>query len=167
MLRMPFLLVIILYIFSNPPTSIAAQVEVIDGDTIKIDGINIRLFGIDAPELKQKCKDNKNIEWDCGKCAKAFLQGMLAISEVKCEAKGNDKYKRTVAICFVNGTDLNKEIVKAGYGIAYKQYSKKYAAEEVLAKTYKRGIWSGTFTTPGQYRKEKKNKTKSSLVKES
>ncbi len=163
MLSTRLLLTAILCIFFSPLPAIAAIVDVIDGDTIKIDGVNIRLFGIDAPELKQKCKDNKNFEWDCGKCAKAFLQGMLAISEVKCETQGNDKYKRTVAICFVNGTDVNKEIVKAGYGVAYKQYSMKYAEDEVLAKTHKKGIWSGQFTPPNEYRKAKKVKPKSEL----
>ena len=163
MLSTRLLLTVVLYTFISLTPAIAGHVDVIDGDTIKIDGVNIRLFGIDAPELKQKCKDNKNIEWDCGKCARAFLQGMLAISEVKCEAQGNDKYQRTVAICFINGTDVNKEIVKAGYGIAYKQYSKKYAEDEILAKAHKKGIWSGQFTLPNEYRKAKKLKLKNEL----
>ena len=80
MLSTRLLLTVVLYTFISLTPAIAGHVDVIDGDTIKIDGVNIRLFGIDAPELKQKCKDNKNIEWDCGKCARAFLQGMLAIS---------------------------------------------------------------------------------------
>ena len=163
MLSMRFLLMVILCIFFSLSAAIAGQVEVIDGDTIKIDGTNIRLFGIDAPELKQKCVDNKNIEWDCGKCAKAFLQGMLTISEVICEISGLDRYKRKIAICYVDGIELNREIVKAGYGIAYKQYSKKYEADEILAKTDKKGIWAGQFTPPNEYRKAKKSKPKNEL----
>ena len=41
------------------------SVKVIDGDTIKINGENIRLHGIDAPEMKQKCNPEKNVPF-CG-----------------------------------------------------------------------------------------------------
>ena len=57
------------------------KVSVIDGDTIKIENVKIRLFGIDAPEIKQKCKKvyfsiyliNFQKEYDCGQVSKKAL----------------------------------------------------------------------------------------------
>ena len=36
--------------------------KIIDGDTININNKKIRLHGIDAPELKQKCKKDVKVE---------------------------------------------------------------------------------------------------------
>ena len=45
-------------VFNNASAEIifAGYVKVSDGDTIKISKYKIRLYGIDAPEKKQKCK---------------------------------------------------------------------------------------------------------------
>ena len=44
-------------VVSGEIKSISGMAEVIDGDTIKIEKKKIRLFGIDAPETKQFCKE--------------------------------------------------------------------------------------------------------------
>jgi endonuclease YncB( thermonuclease family) len=41
--------------------------DIIDGNTIAIAGEAIRLYGIDAPELRQTCKDTEDRGWACGK----------------------------------------------------------------------------------------------------
>ena len=46
--------------------------HIIDGDSIRIADVEIRLQGIDAPEGKQMCKI-KGEEWACGKAAKETL----------------------------------------------------------------------------------------------
>ena len=48
----------LIYNFANSEEkeSIFGIAKVIDGDTIKINDKKIRLFGIDAPEIKQFCK---------------------------------------------------------------------------------------------------------------
>ena len=56
----------ILILLSLPNLSFSAEkiiigkAQVIDGDTIKINGKKIRLFGIDAPEKNQICSKNSN-----------------------------------------------------------------------------------------------------------
>jgi endonuclease YncB( thermonuclease family) len=107
---------------------------------------------------------SKYEEWDCGRCSKAFVEGMLAIGEITCEPTGIDKYKRTLATCFVNNIDINKEIVRAGYGLAYKQYSEKYTEDEDYARENKKGIWSGQFISPEEFRRQKQNKDIGKLV---
>ena len=60
---------------------ISGTAKVIDGDSIKIRNHRIRLLGIDAPELKQLCKDQNNKTYACGKASKIFLKSF--IEEVK------------------------------------------------------------------------------------
>ena len=45
---------------------IFGKAQVIDGDTIKINKKSIRLYGIDAPEMKQLCKDKYKVNYACG-----------------------------------------------------------------------------------------------------
>ena len=51
---------------------------------------------------------------------------------------------------------LNEIIVKNGWAIAYRYYSKDYVEEELYAKTKKIGIWKGSFEEPYIYRKKNK-----------
>ena len=45
---------------------LAGDVQVIDGDTIKIAGLTYRINGIDAPEAGQSCATQGGA-WNCGK----------------------------------------------------------------------------------------------------
>jgi hypothetical protein len=38
----------------------------IDGDTLEIHGTRIRLWGIDAPESSQLCRDDESLQYQCG-----------------------------------------------------------------------------------------------------
>ena len=57
---------------------------------------------------------------------------------------------------FCNGESVNALMVKEGMGIAYRYYSNDYIEEEEFAKINKRGIWSGQFIEPYQWRKGKR-----------
>ena len=124
-----------------------------DGDTIKISNNKIRLHGIDAPEKKQKCTKNKKI-YNCGVFATQALTKKIGKKLVKClTQKKKDRYNRFIGICFVEHEDLNKWMVRNGYAVAYKRYSKDYILDEEFAKTNKLGLWSGTFLNPEKWRK--------------
>ena len=45
-------------------------------------------------------------------------------------------------------------MVRNGYAVAYKKYSKKYLVSEDLAKNDKLGLWIGSFQMPWEWRKE-------------
>ena len=62
--------------FSSENT-IIGNARVIDADTIVIKEKKIRLFGIDAPELNQKCLDNRSKHYNCGKESKEFLTKII------------------------------------------------------------------------------------------
>ena len=126
---------------------------VTDGDTIKISNNKIRLHGIDAPERNQKCAKNSK-EYNCGTVATRALIKKIKKNIVKCIVQENkDRYDRFIGVCFIEKNDLNKWMVRNGYAIAYRRYSKDYILDEEFAKTNKLGLWSGTFLRPEIWRK--------------
>ena len=139
---------------------LAETIVVKDGDTIKVGIRNIRLYGIDAPESKQKCYYLNGNSWNCGLVAKQMLEELIGTKDVSCKLQSIDLYKREVAICYVEDQDINKLMVEKGYAIAYKQYSKKYVPNEALAKKRFAGIWNSSFMEPEQWRRYAKFRAK-------
>ena len=74
-------------------------------------------------------------------------------SEIKCVSSSKDRYKRYLATCYKDKTNLNKWMVRNGYAVAYKRYSKDYVRDEEFAKKNKLGMWQGSFSTPEKWRK--------------
>ncbi|MDC0437731.1 thermonuclease family protein, partial [Pelagibacteraceae bacterium] len=64
-----------------------------------------------------------------------------------------DRYKRYIGVCFLEDVNLNKWMVRNGYAVAYRRYSKDYIEDENYAKKNKIGLWSGYFTYPEKWRK--------------
>ena len=73
---------------------------------------------------------------------------------MSCKWKNKDRYKRFIAECFKNKTNINRWMVRNGYAVAYKKYSRKYLTFENLAKDDKLGIWIGSFQMPWEWRRE-------------
>lgn len=132
--------------------NVQKKIKIIDGDTIHINKIKYRLYGIDAPEMNQLCKV-KEENYMCGVKSKDFLVSLIANQSVKCEKKDIDRYKRIVAECFVGQTNINKELVRNGWALAYRDYSRDFINDEEFAKNNKLGIWKGTFIHPKKWRK--------------
>ena len=152
------ILSIILLFFSNFifAKTINGKPRIIDGDTIHIKSNKIRLHGIDAPETKQTCEID-NEDWDCGKQSTKELKNLINNQKVECITNDIDRYNRYVAICYVNEININKWMVKNGWAIAYRYYSKDYIVEEKYARDNKLGIWKSDFIEPYEYRKKNKN----------
>jgi endonuclease YncB( thermonuclease family) len=152
------LLVLVLVVFLHLNTKIIASeisgfAVVTDGDTIKILNNKIRLHGIDAPEKKQNCTKNAK-EYNCGIVATEALINKISKNVVKCLIQKNkDRYNRFIGVCFVDQENLNKWMVKNGYAVAYRRYSKDYILDEDSAKKNKLGLWSGVFLNPEKWRK--------------
>ncbi|MDA9090117.1 thermonuclease family protein [Pelagibacteraceae bacterium] len=132
---------------------ISGIANITDGDTIKILNKSIRLHGIDTPEKKQKCiKESK--KYNCGQDATNALIKKIDEKKVICKVQDKlDRYKRYIGICFKGEIDLNKWMVRNGYAVAYKRYSKDYIIDEEYAKKNKLGLWAGTFMLPEKWRK--------------
>jgi len=134
-------------------TDIKSQdIKITDGDTININGEKIRFSGIDTPELKQMCT-NEGVKNSCGIKAKQILVDKIADNTVSCVNEGKDRYKRTLAECFVNNKSLSSYLVRSGYAFAYRKYSNKFVIDEDYARINKIGMWSMEFEFPWDFRR--------------
>ena len=104
----------------------------------------MRLVGVDTPETKHP---NKPVEY-FGKEASAFTERMVHGKKVRLEYDQNrrDRYGRLLAYVYLeDGTFLNAEIVKQGYGHAYTRFPFKYLDDfrgyEKDARENNRGLW--------------------------
>lgn len=131
--------------------------RVIDGDTFVLSGAHIRLWGIDAPEKKQHCLRDGHVV-SCGQQAKMFLQKLLARDvTIDCSKVVNDRYRRIVARCALNGRDLGEVMVRNGWAVDYPRYSKRtYDIAQKQAMSDKAGMWAMRFTKPWYWRRNLK-----------
>lgn len=128
------------------------NVQVVDGDSLREAGVDIRLYGIDAPEYRQTCFDANRKEYPCGQKAAQTLRELVRGQNVTCSSLDTDRYHRAVSICRAGQLELNAEMVKQGWAVAYIQHSLNYVTTEATAKRAKRGLWAGTFEPPQDYR---------------
>ena len=151
-----------LFLFLNASADIIGEAKVTDGDTIVINDIRIRFTGSDAPESyffgkTQTCLDGKGREWECGNAATQKLKELINNQTVRCTDEGQDRYGRTLGICYVGAMDLQAEMVKSGMAVAYLRYSDRYEKEQNYAKKVKAGMWAGEFKQPEVWRRENRN----------
>jgi len=140
--------------FSAFAQTIVGVPQIIDGDSLLINRQEIRLQGVDAVEYHQDCQNVDNSSWNCGKIARSELEEHIASKEVNCESSQFDNYKRALAVCKINDESLNDWLVRSGWALAYRHYSKEYVSAELEAKYHKRGIWKGRFQKPWIWRRE-------------
>ena len=128
----------------------AGRPVIIDGDSIELAGVRMRLEGIDAPEIGQICQGPKG-GFDCGREARNQLRQMIGASQIACEGWQYDKYQRLLAACKAGTKGLNREMAASGWAVSYGGYR----AEEAAARKAKLGLWAGTFDQPQDWRKMK------------
>jgi hypothetical protein len=66
------------------PADLTGQASIIHGDTLEIHGTRIRLWGIDAPESNQLCRDDDSNQYRCGSKAANELDAFIARRPVDC-----------------------------------------------------------------------------------
>ena len=145
----------LVFFFTNQDIK-SQDIQITDGDTIKINGEKIRFSGIDAPELKQTCTKNE-VKNSCGIMARQLLIDKIADNKVSCIKESKDQYKRILAECFVNDESLSSYLVRNGFALAYRKYSIKFITDEDYARINKIGMWSMEFKFPWDYRQMRKN----------
>jgi endonuclease YncB( thermonuclease family) len=129
--------------------------EIIDGDTLELEGQAIRLYGIDAPELGQTCTIQGRA-YDCGKIARTALLDLTAGVAVSCRVlaaepsagKGAPRPGR----CYAQGYDLSEGMAYTGWALAARQVSERYVVFEERARAAGRGLWKGRFVSPWAWR---------------
>jgi len=142
---------ILIFLFLLQTPLLAQTIKIVDGDTIHINNIKYRFHGIDAPEMKQTCKQN-NQQIKCGVLARNEKKKKIGNQNVRCKKITIDRYKRIIAECFVNDESLSKHLVRNGYAFAYRRYSKQFIEDENFAREQKLGLWQMQFEYPWNYR---------------
>jgi len=115
---------------------------VVDGDSISM---QMRIAGIDTPEIKQKCRKTKLKTIDCGRLSKNYLKQVLQNlpGELSIEPVGVDHYRRILVKVHKGDENIGKLMVEAGMAYSYKD---AYRQEEEIAKAERMGFWD--FYTP-------------------
>ena len=111
--------------------SLEGRAQVTDGDTIRIGEARIRIKGIDAPEMEQRCS-RAGRTYACGETARRALIDLVSGETVRCRAAGRDRYQRILARCTVNGRDIGARMVEDGWAVSY---GRDYDPEETRARS--------------------------------
>ena len=139
---------------ADDPVLPGTVVGVVDGDTADIrlqsGMIRVRLHAIDAPERDQPH----------GAASKQALSKLVYGKHVNVEPIEQDRYDRLVARLWLDGLDVNAEMVKQGAAWVYRRYADDpaYCAYEKAARDLKRGLWAlprDQRAAPWEWRKRK------------
>lgn len=126
----------------------ATAQTVIDGDTIKLDGVAYQLHGIDAPETPHICGDG----WPAGREAELYLGKLIDGKQISCTRISRNRDGEPVAICKADGVDLGAAMVTGGYAFAFVPYSARYITQEDAAITAQRGVHGHDCLAPWKWR---------------
>jgi len=83
------------------------------------------------------------------------LTCLTAHKVVQCAGNGSDQYGRPLVTCMAGGVQLNHEMVRRGWAVPY--YAVTYSDAAAEARSARRGIWRGTFDTPSQWRRDRRD----------
>jgi endonuclease YncB( thermonuclease family) len=159
---------IVLFLVIFPVISFADQFKctrVTDGDTIIVsansDKVTIRLVGIDAPETsKKKHEPGQPFSQKSTK----YLAGLVLNKSVDVKSYGTGRYGRTLGVVFVDGKNVNLEMIKAGLAEVYRGPPAKgldlepYWKAEKEARKDDREMWSlgDKYISPREWRRGKR-----------
>ena len=99
--------------------------RVLDGDTIDLDGLRIRLIEPDTPELTRPRCEN---EYALGLAAKARLQVLLDAGAVTFTATGVDRYGRTLAHVYAGKINVGEKLIEEGHALRWSPGAKAKSA---------------------------------------
>ena len=143
-------------LLGSAPAPAGAQVveRVVDGDTIIVRGVGrVRLIGVDTPET---VSPGRPVEF-FGREASAFAKRLLEGRSVRLEYDQDrtDRYGRTLAyVHLADGTFVNAEIIRRGYGHAYTRFPFRYRDRfrrfEREARDAGRGLWNPAASAPAR-----------------
>jgi endonuclease YncB( thermonuclease family) len=153
-----------------PTLSLAGEFKVTrvyDGDTIKAQGhgieIKVRLVGIDAPEASRKKRDPGQ---PYSQQAKRHLAELILNKAVNVKGYGLDGYNRILGAIYLEGKDINLEMVRAGLAEVYRGRPPRgfdqspYLKAEKEAREAKMGMWSlgDKYISPKEWRRGQREK---------
>jgi endonuclease YncB( thermonuclease family) len=134
-------------------SALALADEVVDGDTLVVEGQPMRLFGVDAFELAQTCLDHTGEPWHCGVAANAAQAELVQDQAIACTVVDDSTDDAYIARCTVRDeVDLGGYLVRAGLALADRDVADDYVPLEQSARAAAAGAWGGTFVEPWVWR---------------
>lgn len=115
-------------------------------------GTPVRLHGIDAPELKQECREPNGKMAKCGLLAAAYLLELVKDQVVDCKGNSQDRYGQWLLRCYVGDFNINRAMVRSGWAVSYEYLSRSYVDDEADAKAARVGMWGMEFVRPHDWR---------------
>jgi micrococcal nuclease len=171
-MRKSFAIVLLLlsFVLFLPTLALAAQFKVTrvyDDDRIKAEGhdieIKVRLVGIDAPETSRKKREPGQ---PYSQQAKKYLAELVLNKTVDIKGYGLDRYSRILGVIYLDGKNINLEMIKAGLAEVYHGLAPKglnlspYWQAEKEAREAKKGMWSqgDKYISPKEWRRIERSK---------
>lgn len=110
-----------------------------DGDTLRCGKDRVRLFGVDAPEVKRGQTPAQPFAYEARDLLISLTRGRVA-----CRVVDKDRYGRHVGKCWSSASpDINAALIQSGFATEYRRYSKGiYAKAERQARSAEVGIWA-------------------------
>lgn len=137
----------------------ASEIIVLDGETLSVRTMEVRLFGVSAPHKAQQCETAGGRFVTCGLHARAALEDLVRGQSVYCQIVGVDspgpdtKGDRLVGRCFAGRTDLAQALAEMGYLVAVTP--SPYAALAVQSCVAGRGVWAYRFEAPWTFKRRR------------
>ncbi|MDP6707560.1 MAG: thermonuclease family protein [Alphaproteobacteria bacterium] len=129
-------------ILATPATGadFSGEVRIVDGDTLEIGGRRLRLYGIIAPVLDNRCAvAGKTIA--CGRVSRSALLDLTAGAKVSCDLVKGGTTDEPPAICRAGGYDLSEGMTYTGWARADTETTDAYRRFERDARRHHRGLW--------------------------
>jgi endonuclease YncB( thermonuclease family) len=124
------------------PEVIEGSAVALDGDTLLIAGISVRIFGIDAPDMITPL----------GPHARAKLDDLLTLGPVSCRVLTRDGAERPIALCTAGRNDLAQLQLLTGMATTNRlltyapdadpRLAAEYDKAEHRARNAKAGLWA-------------------------
>ncbi len=133
-------------------SALAAEVRVVDGETLRLGDRMLRLAGVDSPERGQGCADPAGRGFDCGVAAAEALSRLVNSRSVVCVVRGRDRLGRGLGVCHAGGVELNAGMVQAGWALATEDAT-ILGPLEAEARRSGRGLWAQGFGRPEDWRR--------------
>lgn len=132
--------------------ALGTVIGITDGDTVTVDlaGVNykIRLIGIDTPESVDPRKPVECFSKEATNKITSLIDGKKVVLKRDAINDNKDIYDRLLRYVYLDGVDINAEMIKQGYAYAYLKYSfeedrmKLYKEHENTARGNELGLWA-------------------------
>lgn len=123
------------------------------GDTLRLNGRRLRLAGVAAPLMDQRCRNSRGIRWRCGRHARRILSRLIARRTVTCDVLDRSADDVTLARCRAGSRDIAAEIIAKGWAFTTDEAVAALRDEEDAARGAKRGLWAGAAEHPDTLRR--------------